>query len=103
LVRRGYRKVHPAVDLAAGRADARLAAAQRGVVAHDAVHGYAQVAGVAPQEAAGVDLGQADVELVALELLQVLAAYLGRLGGLADGYALLLSGVFQAFSDRLHG
>ncbi len=90
------------VNLAAGLADAGLAAAQRGVVAQDAVGRDAQEVRVAAQEAARVDVGQADVELVALELLQVLAADLRRLGRLADGYALLLAGLLKAFSDGLH-
>ena len=103
LVRRRDGEVHPAVHLAARLADAGFAPAQRGVVAQEAVRGDPQVVRVAAQEAPRVDVGEPDLELVSLEFLQVLAAYLRRLGRLADGDAPLLAGFLKAFSDGLHG
>ena len=94
--------IHAAVDFAAGLAGAGLAAAEGGVVVEDAVGGDFEKLGVGAQEAAYVDLAQANIEIVALKFLEVLAANLGRFGGLANGDAFLFAGVFEAFTDGLH-
>ena len=57
---------------------------------------------VGAQKAARIDFGQTDVELVALEFLQVIAANFCGLGGLANGDALFLSRFLESFADRLH-
>jgi hypothetical protein len=73
-----------------------------GVVAHDAIRRYFQERRIRPKKAAGVNLGQADVEMVAFELLQVVAANLCCFGRFADGDALFLARFFKPFADGLH-
>ena len=73
------------------------------VVVDDLFGGQAEEAGVVAQETAHVDVGQVDVELVALELVQVVAADLGRFRRLANGDALTFACFFQTFANILHG
>ena len=47
-------------------------------------------------------LRQVDVELVALEFMQVVAPDLVGFGGLANGDALGFACFLQSFTDRLH-
>ncbi len=98
----GDRDVHPPINLAAGLARPRLGVPERAEVGEDPVGRQVQEFRVIVQEAADVDLGQPDVELVALELLQIVAPDLGRLGGLANRDAFAFARVLQAFADGLH-
>jgi hypothetical protein len=58
--------------------------------------------GVPAKETAGVDFGQIDVELVAFEFLQVVAANLGGLRGLANGDTFAFARFLEPFADGLH-
>src|SRR5207249_2909525 len=52
---------------------------------------------------ARVDLSESDIEMVALEFLQIIAANFCCLGGFSNGDAFLLARFLEPFADGLHG
>src|SRR5690606_8182824 len=78
-------------------------AAEGGIhLAHYALGVEVEVAGISAQEAADVEGRQVDVESVGLELLQIITADLGVLGGFADRDAFPLARLLESFADGLH-
>src|SRR5690606_8581832 len=68
--------IHASVDFAAGLPGPCFAASQGGVVVDDLVGRQLEEDGVVAQEAADVDFGEVEIELVVLELVQIVAANL---------------------------
>ena len=95
--------IHAAVDFAAGLTRAQGAAAEGIVVADDPICGNFQEVCIGAQEAARVDLGEADVEEIGLKFLQEVAPNFCGLGCLANGDTLFFARLFEALTDGLHG
>ena len=101
---RSVAKIDAPVNFAAfAAARAAFARSQGPVVREHLVAVESQIGRVVAQETADVNFRQADIEAVALELVQVLAADLRPLGCFADGNPFAFTGFFEALADGLHG